>query len=63
MRATAILLTMTLTLPAVEPLKPPAAKIRTRTFTLHGDTRTDNYFWLLEKTNPEVIQYLEDENR
>ncbi len=62
MRATAILLTMTLTVPAAEPIKPPAAKVAPKTFTLHGDTRTDNYFWLREKTNPEVIQYLEDEN-
>jgi len=30
--------------------------------TIHGDVRTDNYFWLREKTNPEVISYLEREN-
>jgi oligopeptidase B len=41
---------------------PPSAKIIARIDTLHGDIRTDNYFWLREKTNPEVIAYLEAEN-
>jgi len=42
--------------------KPPVAKKAPKTFTVHGDTRTDNYYWLREKTNPEVIGYLEAEN-
>jgi protease II len=29
---------------------------------IHGDKRIDNYFWLNERENPEVIQYLEEEN-
>ncbi len=29
---------------------------------LHGDTRTDPYFWMREKSNPEVTAYLEAEN-
>lgn len=28
----------------------------------HGDVRVDNYFWLKEKENPEVIHYLKQEN-
>ena len=28
----------------------------------HGDVRVDNYFWLKERDNPEVIAYLEAEN-
>lgn len=28
----------------------------------HGHTRIDNYFWLRERDNPEVLQYLRDEN-
>ncbi len=44
-------------------LKPPAAKINPHTTTLHGETLVDNYFWLREKTNPEVISYLEAENK
>ncbi len=30
--------------------------------TLHGDTRIDNYAWLREKNNPEVLAYLNAEN-
>ena len=30
--------------------------------TLHGEVRVDDYFWLREKTNPEVTTYLEAEN-
>lgn len=29
---------------------------------LHGDVRTDNYYWLNQRDNPEVIAYLEAEN-
>lgn len=28
----------------------------------HGDIRTDNYYWLRERENQEVIDYLEAEN-
>jgi oligopeptidase B len=41
---------------------PPAAMRRPRVDTLHGDVRVDDYFWLREKTNPEVISHLEAEN-
>ena len=43
--------------------QPPIAKVVPKTATLHGDTRVDNYAWLREKDNPEVTQYLEDENQ
>ncbi|MFT4644029.1 MAG: oligopeptidase B [Planctomycetota bacterium] len=29
---------------------------------IHKDVRVDDYYWLNEKENPEVIQYLNDEN-
>ena len=29
---------------------------------IHGLTLTDDYFWLRDKSNPEVIKHLEDEN-
>ena len=29
---------------------------------IHGYTLTDDYFWLRDKTNPEVLKYLEAEN-
>src|SRR5262245_52705264 len=49
---------------AVDPkaATPPAAKKEPHKTVLHGDTRTDDYFWMKDKTNPEVIKYLEAEN-
>jgi oligopeptidase B len=48
-------------LAAQQPAPPVAEKIA-RVDTLHGDVRTDNYFWLREKTNPKVLAYLDSEN-
>lgn len=45
--------------PAVQP--PAAAKIP-KALTMHGHTRTDSYFWLNERENPKVIEYLQAEN-
>ena len=41
---------------------PPVAKRVPHQEVRHGATITDNYFWLREKSNPEVVQYLEAEN-
>jgi oligopeptidase B len=41
---------------------PPVAKKIPKTIALHGETRVDDYFWLREKSNPEVISYLNAEN-
>jgi len=41
---------------------PPMAKIEPTTFTEFDNTRTDNYYWLKDKTNSEVIDYLNAEN-
>ncbi|MHB2055157.1 MULTISPECIES: prolyl oligopeptidase family serine peptidase [Pantoea] len=43
----------------------PQAKKIPHHMTLHGETRTDNYFWLRDddRQNPEVLAYLEAENR
>lgn len=41
---------------------PPVAAKKPRRFTNHGDVRIDDYYWLREKENPEVIAYLEAEN-
>jgi oligopeptidase B len=43
-------------------LEAPKPAKRPRTFTQHGDTRSDDYFWLREKDNPEVIAHLNAEN-
>ena len=40
---------------------PKAAKIEKR-LEIHGDIRIDNFYWLNEKGNPEVIAYLNEEN-
>ncbi|HTS88308.1 MAG TPA: S9 family peptidase [Gemmatimonadales bacterium] len=42
--------------------KGPLAQIRPHAITLHGDERVDPYGWLREKSNPEVLTYLEAEN-
>jgi oligopeptidase B len=42
---------------------PPKAAIRPHEMTVHGHTRVDNYYWLNERENPEVIAYLEAENQ
>ena len=42
--------------------EPPVAAVKPHTMTLHGDTRVDDYYWLNERDNPEVIAYLEAEN-
>ncbi len=44
-------------------VEPPVAKKIPKDLTIHGDTRVDPYYWLREKTNPEVIGYLEGENK
>ena len=41
---------------------PPIAKKQPQVLELHGDERVDNYFWLRERDNPQVIAYLEAEN-
>lgn len=43
-------------------LAPPVAAVRPHRFEEHGTVRTDPYYWLRERSNPEVIKYLEDEN-
>lgn len=43
-------------------MEPPVAKKDPVELTIHGDTRIDNYYWLRERENPEVIAYLEAEN-
>jgi oligopeptidase B len=43
-------------------IQPPIAKIVPKTLEKHGDKRIDNYYWLNERENPEVIDYLNKEN-
>lgn len=41
---------------------PPIAKKIPHKLEKHGDVRIDDYYWLNERENPEVIDYLEREN-
>ncbi len=47
---------------ASEALTPPTARIIPQQFETHGDVRIDNYYWLRDRENPEMIAYLEAEN-
>ncbi|NJW52541.1 S9 family peptidase [Salinimicrobium oceani] len=46
---------------ATEIFAPQAKKIPVH-LEKHGDVRTDNYFWMRERENPEVLDYLTKEN-
>lgn len=41
----------------------PKAKIIPKQLEKHGDIRIDNYYWLNNRKNPEVIDYLKKENK
>ena len=45
-----------------ENIQPPVAKIIPKTLEKFGDIRIDNYFWLNDRENSEVIDYLNKEN-
>lgn len=45
-----------------ETISPPLAAVKPKILEKHGDVRTDNYYWLNERENPEVIDYLNKEN-
>ena len=42
--------------------KPPAAKVILHELEHHGHARTDDYYWLRERDNPDTVAYLEAEN-
>jgi len=62
----ATLTTTTINLLAIEPPttgpQPPVAQKVPKVDLIHGDRRVDNYFWLREKSNPDVKAYLDAEN-
>ena len=41
---------------------PPTALKIEKKLEIHEDIRVDNYYWLNERENPNVISYLEEEN-
>ncbi|WP_370449524.1 S9 family peptidase [Apibacter sp. HY039] len=43
-------------------MEAPKVKKIPKTLSIHNDTRIDNYYWLNDRENPDVIKYLEQEN-
>jgi oligopeptidase B len=44
-------------------LPTPVATTKPKELSIHGDVRQDPYYWLNERENPEVIDYLTSENQ
>ena len=38
-------------------------KAQNKILTAHKDSRTDPYYWLNDRNNPKVIEYLKEENK
>ena len=51
-----------MTLTHLKVVLPPVARRQETVVTLHGHRLTDDYAWLREKSSPEVISFLEQEN-
>ncbi|WP_417443979.1 S9 family peptidase [Joostella sp.] len=43
-------------------ITPPIAEKKPKRLEKHGDIRVDDYYWMNDRENPEVIDYLEREN-
>ena len=43
-------------------VQPPKAKKIPAELEIHGDIRIDNYYWMNDREDPEVIAYLNAEN-
>jgi len=48
--------------PMQNDISAPQAKVISKSLKKHKETRIDNYFWLNDRENPEVIDYLNQEN-
>ncbi|KGO95802.1 protease 2 [Flavobacterium enshiense DK69] len=46
----------------VDTITAPLAAVKPKQLEKHGHVRTDDYYWLNERENPEVIDYLNKEN-
>lgn len=61
--AVALFPEMAVAAPAEEKMQPPSAAVKPFKLDKHGVSRVDNYFWLRERKDPEVVAYLEAENK
>ena len=43
-------------------INPPKAEKNPKKLTIHSDTRIDNYYWLNQREDEKVIEYLNQEN-
>ncbi len=43
-------------------MKPPRARLSPATLEKHGHVRVDEYYWMKERNDPEVVEYLKAEN-
>ena len=43
-------------------VSPPVASVKPEILEKHGHTRVDPFYWLNQRDNPEVIDYLKAEN-
>ncbi len=41
---------------------PPHAKVIPHRLEQHGQVRVDDYYWLNDRSNPQVLAYLQEEN-
>ncbi|SDS58744.1 S9 family peptidase [Opitutus sp. GAS368] len=64
LRLLVLMCALTVSVPAFDLVnpKPPVAAKKPKDVTVHEDKRIDDYFWLREKGQPEVVNYLEQEN-
>ena len=60
--ATAIFCTFFVNAETTKMPNPPVAQVKPHTVEMFGDKRVDDYFWLREKGDPKVIDYLKAEN-
>ena len=63
LRAMLLTAAISLAAPAADVATPPVAAKKPKILTKFGDRRVDPYYWLRDKSDPEVIAYLEAENR
>ena len=49
--------------PTKEQPSPPVARAVPRVEVVHGETRVDDYYWMRDRNDPEVVAYLDAENR
>ncbi|MBK8165260.1 MAG: S9 family peptidase [bacterium] len=59
---TALLLLLSAVTALAQAPAPPVARRQSHAMSIHGHTRVDDYYWLRERGDPEVIAYLEAEN-